>query len=232
MKVKYFLFVILTFALVGCRSIVNPGEWVVSTATCWNTMSVTKAGSPIPRLATTCDRMVILPATFMAADFQVDCKFGGESRVASVVKLAYQWRIADPIKFIENAKTVISSPTDSDHKIDVNSLEAIENSVVDKMIMDVIREYTPNKSVGYDELSIEKDLYGLCTSRFQDRGVEFASMSVNVTFSNQIEEALDVISALKFYESCGESQLGRDVIRAKAGAASIRSNVEVPQPKE
>ena len=208
--------------LFSCRSIVNPNEWVVSTATCWNTMSVTKAGDAIPRLTLACDRMVILPATFMAADFMVETKF--ENRVAGTVNLTYQWRISDPIKFIESAKSVTASPTGDDNKIDPSALEAIENSVVDKMIIDVIREYTPNKSAGIDELTIEKDVSNLCKGRFADRGVEFASMSVNVNFSPQIEEALDAMSALKFYEANGEKELGRDIIRAKAGSATIQTN--------
>ncbi len=215
--------VALIAALSSCRSIVNPNEWVVSTATCWNTMTVTKSGQAIPRLTTTCDRMVILPATFMGADFQIETKF--ENKVAGLINLTYQWRISEPLKFISAAKSITSSATSDDKKIDVNALEAIENSVVDKMIIDVIREYTPNKSAGIDELTIEKEIYQLCQNRFGDRGVEFASMSVNVNFSQQIEEAFDVISALAFYKANGEENLGREVIKAKAGATNITSTV-------
>ncbi len=74
-----------------------------------------------------------------------------------------------------------------------------------------------------DELTIEKEVFELCKTRFADRGVEFASMSVNVKFSNQIEEALDVISALNFYKAAGEEGLGRSVIQAKAGSANIQT---------
>jgi hypothetical protein len=74
-KITFFAFLLTISILFSCRSIVNPNEWVVSTATCWNTMSITNAGDAIPRLTTACDRMVILPATFMAADFMVETKF-------------------------------------------------------------------------------------------------------------------------------------------------------------
>lgn len=222
-KITIYALILSISALISCRSIVNPNEWVVSTPNCWNTMSVTKAGEAIPRLTLNCDRMVILPATFMAADFMVETKF--ENRVAGTVNLTYQWRISDPIKFIASAKSITSSPTDGDKKIEATALEIIENSVVDKMIIDVIREYTPNKSAGLDELTIEKDIFELCKNRFNDRGVEFTSMSVNINFSPQIEEALDVISALKFYESNGEKELGKEVIRAKAGAANIQTHL-------
>ena len=222
MKIFQFSLLLFITTFISCRSIVNPNEWVVSTSTCWNTMSVTKAGESIPRLHLACDRMIILPATFMAADITVDTKF--QDRVAGIVNLTYQWRITEPVKFISSAKSITSSPTDGDSKIDVNALEAIENSVVDKMTMDVIREYTPSKQAGLDELTIEKEVFELCKSRFNDRGIEFANMSVNVKFSPQIEEALDVISALKFYETNGEKDLGEAVIKAKAGATTIQSN--------
>ena len=47
-------------------------------------------------------------------------------------------------------------------------------------------------------------------------------MSINVDFSNQTEEALDVISALKFYEANEQLELGKKVIEAKAGATNIQ----------
>lgn len=213
------LSLIVLISLFSCRPIVNPNEWVVTTATCWNTMSVTKAGDVIPRLLTSCDRMVILPATEMGAEFQTETKF--KNRVAGTVSITYQWRIADPILFIQSAKSITSSPTDGDYKIDVNALEAIENGVVDKILIDILREYSPEKEAGIDELLVEKDLQKISLSQVTARGVEFSNMSINITFSGQTEEALDVISALKFYESNNEVELGREVIKAKAGAANI-----------
>ena len=62
-----FLFVTTLFS--ACATKVNPNEYVVSTGTCWNTYTVTKAGQPIPRLLTNCDRMIILPAIELSADF-------------------------------------------------------------------------------------------------------------------------------------------------------------------
>lgn len=229
---KFHLTTLVIFILTsnGCRSIVNPGEWVVSTATCWNTISVTKAGDYVPKLYQVCDRMIILPATFMAADFMIETKF--KNRVAGTVNLTYQWRIVDPIKFVYNAKNVLSCPTDGDKKINPDALEAVENSVVDKMVIDAIREYTPNKPALTDELEIEKDIFRLCMERFSDRGIEFASMSVNVNFSVQTEEALDVISALNLYEETGEKEFGKEVIKAKAGASVISTTMQSPIIKD
>lgn len=214
---------ILIFAalltLAACKPTVNPNEWVVSTTTCWNTMTVTKAGSPLPRLYTACDRMVILPATEMSADLTCDTKFKG--RVAARVNISYQWRISDPVQFIQSAKSITSSSTDEHYKVNPDFLEAVENAVVDKMIIDLVRDYTPTLDAGVDEASVEIGLAERTKSRFAARGVEFSNMSVNIDFTPQTEEALDVISALEFYKSNGEEALGRDVIKAKASAPRI-----------
>ena len=93
---------------------------------------------------------------------------------------------------------------------------------MDKILADIIREdVTPNLEPSTDDLQIEKALYRISANKVQDRGVEFSNMSVNVTLSPQIEEALDIISALRFYRDAGEESLGRDVIKAKAGSANI-----------
>jgi hypothetical protein len=172
--------------------------------------------------------MVILPATALSADFECETKF--KDRVAGKINITYQWYITDPILFIQSAKSITSSPTSSDKKIDPAALEAIENSVVDKMLIDLIREYTPTKEAGLDELQIERDLHELSKAELAGRGVMFENMSINVTFTPQIEEALDIISALQFYEAKGERTLGTEVIKQKAGAANIQSHVTQPQP--
>lgn len=218
---KLLLFLLLPLLVMSCRSMVNPNEWVVSTGTCWNSMTVTKAGSYVPRLYTQCDRMIILPATYLSADFMCETKF--KNRVAGKLAITYQWRITDPKTFITNAKSITSSPTDEKHKVDPNALEAIENGVVDKFLTDLIREHTPSLPAGTDELSIEKQLAALITPRTVERGIEITNMSVNVNFTPQIEEALDVISAMEFYKANGIEDLGKAIIVEKAGAAHISS---------
>jgi hypothetical protein len=75
--------VIATLSNCTCKGRVNPNEWVVSTATCWNTMTISKAGDVIPRLLTACDRMIVLPATELAADFTTETKFQNRGSIPS-----------------------------------------------------------------------------------------------------------------------------------------------------
>lgn len=222
------LFISLTCLLfTSCQPKVNPNEWVVSTATCWNTMSVLKAGEVIPMLLTTCDRIVILPATELAASFETETKFS--NRLAGKVFLSYQWRITDPIEFIKSAKNIVSSPTSDGHKIDPDHLESVENAVVDKLLINLVREFTPSvDAADINELAIEKQLDKLSFESFEGRGIAFSNLSVNVILSAQVEEALDVISALGFYKQRGEEDLGRAIIVAKAGATNITTHNHQP----
>lgn len=214
---------LLALTSLACRPTSNPNEWVVTTSTCWNEIQVLEAGDVIPRLYTACDRAVVLPATELSAEFKTEVKFS--KRLAGDVEVTYLWKITDPREFISAAKTIVSSPTYSDHKIDPDILESIENSIVDKMLKDLIRGFTPKIDAGdIDELQIEKQLAALSAESFKGRGVEFSNLSVNVNLSPQAEEALDVMSALNFYRENGEEELGRKIIEAKAGATHITIN--------
>lgn len=221
---KKTLFVLFTALLLSsCKGKINPNEWVVSTSTCWNEMNVLKAGQPIPRLLSTCDRLIILPATELSAEFKTETKFA--KRLAGMVEMTYQWRITNPIEFVGSAKSIVSSPTSEGHKINPDKLESVENAVVDKLLINLIREYTPKIDPSdIDELTIEKELQKISATAFSDRGIEFSNLSVNVNLSPQAEEALDVISALNFYRENGEEELGRKIIEAKAGATNITIN--------
>jgi len=221
MRYQFFLLLLLPMLSKSCvcKGTANPNEWVISTSTCWNTSTVSKAGDPIPRLITTCDRAVVLPATEMGAEFKTDTKFKG--RVAGSVSISYRWKIVEPLKFLSTAKSITSAPTTTDYKIDPNALEELENSIVDKMLSDICREMTPDMDAGIDELTIERELQKAAEPQVDSRGVEFSGMSVNVTFDPQTEEALGVLSALNFYKASGEEELGRQVILRKAGAANI-----------
>lgn len=221
MKNTLLALITITIIFSSCRGKINPNEWVVSTATCWNEMKVLKAGQSIPRLLTTCDRLVILPATELAAEFKTETKFS--NRLAGQVEMTYQWRITNPIQFVGSAKSIVSTNTNTgDNKVDPDKLEAVENAVVDKLLINLIREYTPSIDAGnINELEMERELKKRSDIQFESRGVEFSNLSINVNLSPQAEEALDVISALDFYRDNGEEELGRKIIEAKAGATNV-----------
>ncbi len=223
-----FVFLSIILLLASCMPSANPNEWVITTATCWNTISVLKAGSPIPRLYTTCDRMLILPSSYLGMELKCETKFAG--RAAGNVEVKGNWRISDPETFIKNAKSLTSSTVNEGYKVNPDDLEDIENRVVDKMWIDIIRELTPTIQINnISEKEIEDALFALSKTKLSGRGVEFEGMSINVNFSEQTEEALDAMSALQIYKDSKEEELGRKIIEAKAGASTIVINNNVKE---
>lgn len=230
-NVKLLFVVIIVSTLFSCRPKTNPNEWVVSTFTCWNEMTVSKAGDVYPRLIGACSRGLVLPATYMAAEFDTDTKIGNAqdgNRLAAKVSLSYQWRISDPIIFIGTAKSLVTNTGSNHEQVNVDILESVENAVVDKMVINLIREYTPTldprNQDDLDELKMEKDLQVIFDKQLAVRGVSIANLSLNVDLSDQVEEAQDVIGALNFYRANGEEELGRRIIEAQAGAPTIIVN--------
>lgn len=225
-----FLLIVSSLAVTSCRARTNPNEWLITTDDCWNSVDSLKAGSVVPRLFTACDRAIILPATALSAELHCETKFRpgtqDTSRIAASLEIAYNWQIIAPTFFIRTAKSITSAGVDEDHKVLPEELEAIENSVVDKAVQDIVREYTPRVVVGTSELILEQELSSLLAPIFAARGVLITGMSINVTFSTQVEEALDVMAAYQIYKAQGMEELGKIVIANKAGAANIQSSPE------
>lgn len=234
MKYLSVLFVLVTTLLLSsCAPTANPNEWIITTATCWNTISVLKAGSPIPRLVTRCDRMIVLPSSELGMELKCETKFAG--RAAGIVSVSGNWRISDPEIFIRSAKSLTSAATGEEHKVNPDALEEVENRVVDKMWKDVIRELTPKMQViNLSEKEIEDSLLVLANTKLTGRGVAFSGMSVNVDFSPQTEEALDAASAMQVYKDLGQEELGEEIIKAKAGATTVTiiNNTTTTQSEE
>jgi len=237
---KNLSFLLLAFTMMlfsscfGCKGSVNPNEHVIVTVDCWNTMYAKKAGDALPRLLTTCDRVVVLPASLLNGEVNINAKFG-KNRVSGSVNLSYQYLISDPIKFLGVAKFITSSKTIEDNKVDPNVLEFAENTVIDKILKDIVRDYTPSMEASdVEESQVENDIVKIFSERCKERGIVIQSPSVDVNFSPQTQEALDVISAYKLYQSVGLEELGKEVIKGKASKTTINlpSPVNVQQASD
>lgn len=223
---RYLTIVLLIAAAIvlescGCTR-VNPNEWVVRTTDCWQTYRTLKAGDTKKLVMGVCNKQIVLPAAELSGEFVVNTKF--ENRLAGEISMTYQWKITKPEDFIKSAKTLVSGNSDND-KISASKLEAVENAVVDKYLMNLIRETTPEiNGLEVDELALELLISDKAEDTLDGRGVEFFNISLNVDVSDQAEEALDVLSALKTYKAAGEEEFGREIIKAKAGAPIIHVN--------
>ncbi len=223
-KLFFALFGILAL-LQSCTPSVMPNQYVVVTANCWNTMSVIKAGSVPPRLMTPCDRKIILPAYNMDGEVVVSARFMGD--VKGEIKIDYQYEIKDPIMFVGAAKFITSSQTDAEGNVDMNTLEKAENSVIDKIAKDIVREYIPTiNPIDIDEGRIESDLTPKINKVLQERGILMSGISIDVDFKQQTEQALDAISAYNLYKNANLQDVGKEVIKAQAG----KTEVTITQP--
>lgn len=218
---------LLILLLTACMPSVTPNEYVVVTADCWNHMRVVKAGEIPPRLLTTCDRKIILPAFLMDGQAIVPARFIGD--VKGVVTIDYQYEIKDPIKFVSCAKFITSSKTDETGSINDKSLEKAENMVIDKITKDIVREYCQTVNpVDIDESKMEDELIVLINKKLEDRGIVMTTPSIDNDFKPQTEEALDVISAFNLYKNAGLNNLGTTVIENQAG----KTVINLPSTKE
>lgn len=225
MKYLSFSFLLL---FVSCIPSVTPNEFVVVTSDCWNHMEVIKAGKTPPRLITACDRKIVLPAYLMDGTAEVPARFLGD--VKGIIKFDYQYEIIDAIKFVSSAKFVTSSQTDEKGVVDMNVLERAENSVIDKIIKDVTRDYIPTVNpVDIEESKIEVDILTPVNKRLEERGIVLSTMSVDVDFKQQTEQALDVISAYNLYKNAGIPEIGAKVIENQAGKPDLQVTVQNPQ---
>lgn len=167
---------------------------------------------------------VYLPATVMVGDMSSIQRIGavGQSAKAKFF-ITYQWEIADPNLFIREAKEL----KDGDYTSD-GSLEFIEGRLVDKHFHDImgpILQKEPSVK-DFDAAAFEKSFLPIINEDMKNFGIRILNCSFVVEFGPQLETAIDVAQALEFYESIGEKELGRDVIKNQAGATKVNLRVD------
>ena len=106
-----------------------------------------------------------------------------------------------------------------------------ENSVIDIRIQEVVRALLPLEDiVEFDPLEFDAKLLAKVNEILQDRGVQLSFISFVPDPDEHTAEAIDVATAMKIYELKGLAEEGREIIKARAGATRVTTNVE--QPKE
>jgi hypothetical protein len=140
----------------------------------------------------------------------------------------YEYEIIDPVKFITEAPYLTKSNSDADEiSMDNSRFESAENSIIDKRIKDIARDLLLNIDiVEFDQSEFEDTLQTQVNKALSDRGVHINFLSFVPTPSEQTEQAIDVATAMKIYESKGLMEIGKQVIANKAGAAKIEMNVK------
>lgn len=182
-------------------------------------------GQTIPKRITVCELKTTIPSAPMTGESHFKTNFS--NKVKTNIDMDYEYEIIDPVKFITEAPYLAKSNVDADDISSNNSrFESAENSIIDKRIKDIARDLLLDIDiVEFDQSEFEDILQKRVNEALMDRGVRINYLSFVPTPSEQTEQAIDVATAMKIYESKNLQELGRQVIANKAGATKVEMNV-------
>lgn len=221
---KYFIFTFVLFmaSCNGCQKI--PSNQIVLNSDNygkdWRQLGSTET---VPRCGMPGCYNVYLPATTMGGELSSVQRVGKTGESAKVKMLyTYMWEIRDPLAFIKEAKEIRNGDYTSD-----GSLEIIEARLIDRHFHEISARLLVDEDVKrFDQALFEGRLTPELNKDMEKYGILITGVSVVPQFGEQLETALDAAQALEVYKSIGEEQLGKEIIKEKAGATIINVKVD------
>jgi len=185
-----------------------------------------KAGEIVPSRIGPCALKTTIPGSPMTGESHFKTTFA--NRVKANIDMDYQYEIVDPVVFIQEATYLAKSNSDPDDVSANNSrFESAENSIIDKRIKEEARKLLQDVDiVEFDQSEFEDTLTLVVNKELAKRGVKLNFLSFVPTPSIQTEQAIDVATAMKIYESKGLQEIGKLVIANKAGATHVEMSVK------
>lgn len=224
-KILFILAIVVSFmTLQSCDKSQANVQTLISND-CGVTWQLIPPGQTIPKRVMACELKTTIPGAPMTGESLFKTTFA--NKVKANIELDYEYEIVDPVKFISNAKYLAKSNSDGD-EVSANSsrFESAENSIIDKRIKEIARNLLENVDiVEFDQSEFEDNLQDSVNKDLESRGVRINYLSFVPTPSEQTEQAIDVATAMKIYESKGLQEVGKQVITNKAGATKINMNV-------
>ena len=193
---------------------------------CGVTWELIPAGQTIPKRMLACELKTTIPGSPMTGESHFKTNFA--NKVKTNIDMDYEYEIIDPVKFITEAPYLAKTNSESDEvSADNSRFESAENSIIDKRIKDIARELLLDIDiVEFDQSEFEDTLQTQVNKSLASRGVRINYLSFVPTPSEQTEQAIDVATAMKIYESKGLQEVGKQVIANKAGATRVEMKVE------
>ena len=190
-----------------------------------------KPGQVIPKRIGPCALKTTVTGAPMTGESHFKTTFA--NKVKANIDMDYEYEIIDPVKFITEAPYLAKTNVDTDDVSANNSrFESAENSIIDKRIKEAARELLQDVDiVEFDQSEFEDTLTAVVNKSLENRGVRLNFLSFVPTPSEQTEQAIDVATAMKIYESKGLQEVGKLVIANKAGATRVEMSVK-NQPVE
>ncbi len=196
---------------------------------CGVSWKLIEPGNSVPSRVGPCAYKITVPDYPMPGETSFKTSF--KDRVLATVEIGYEYAIVDAKVFISEAKYLGKPNSDSDDKTN-SAYESAENAVIDKRIRDVATEMLITEDiVDFSQAEFEDKLLIEANNRLANKGVRLNFISFVPTPEEQTRLAIDMMTAMKIYESRQLGDLGQKVTVARAGATKIEVTTEVPTSK-
>jgi hypothetical protein len=197
----------------------------LQTTDCGVTWVVIKAGQRIPTTTgNRCAYNSVLPDYPMQGDMEFKAQFAGN--VLVTMRISYDYRITEPIKFIGEAKFLgRMAGTANEAAQGMAGIEQAENSVIDKRVREAATSRTVTQNiVDFNPAKFEEELTAGSNKDLEARGVKIDTMTLVIIPEDQTRQAIDAATAMNVYKSKGLEELGQRLAVARAGAPHITIN--------
>jgi len=215
----------LSLAAIGLQSCnyAKSNQQVVVSSDCGMNWKRITAGESVPKgIGNPCYMKVVMPNYPMQGDSRFVSNF--KDRVRAAVHIDYDYSITDPLAFIKQAKYLgkANKDADSNGALDPQAFEGAENMVIDKRIRDISKGLLLSEDiVELEQAELENKLFTESNKVLEPLGVHLNFITLTFDLDEQTREAIDVSTAMKIYDSKSLTELGKQVIAAKAGASKL-----------
>jgi hypothetical protein len=226
-KILFIIVALLT--LVGCAR--TPSNvHVISTTDCGATWVKLDVGATVPKhTGNPCGYTTALPNWPMAGETQFKTQFA--KGVLSSAKLSYSYSISNPLAFVDQARYL--GKMGGSLEISAESVgarfEMAENVIIDKMLREVTTDLTRAlEIVDANPAQIEDAIFERSKAALEKKGVVLADLALVIENDEQTRLAIDAATAVRVYAAAGISEVGKQIIEARAGATQIHIGMPAP----
>ncbi len=224
-RIATLVIVLFAFALGACDKAMANVQ-TLRTTNCGVDWALIAPGQTIPKNLTMCSYSVTVPDYPLQGETRFKTSF--KDRVIANVEIPYEYQIVDALRFIGEAKYLGKVNSDAqDASNSSGAYESAENTVIDKRIRDVVTSMLITQDiVEFSQAEFEDSLLLEVNKRLADKGVRLNFLSFVPTPEEQTRLAIDMMTAMRVYESKNLGELGQRIAVARASATKI----EVGQP--
>lgn len=225
------LFIFLMCGLTGCSDFAHSSVQTVVTRDCGVSWEVIKPGLAIPKAGLNyCFKTVTIPDYPMQGDTEFRVNF--KNKAFGRVKIDYDYNISEPIAFLSEAKYVGNQSTSADKKANDSGFEAAENGVIDKRIKEIVKGLTPEHDiVDFDPSAFEDEILPKINELTSQKGVKLNFLTFTLFTDTQTNQAIDSASAMRIYKANDLEELGKELMKSRAGATQINVDADSENKK-